>query len=117
MFVREEKIAFGLLIAVMSVVAAAVFAFSIVGTDSLATTYGPGIAEGTLVKFQGHVEKVAQTKTGDHQILTLDGVQVYVPTGDTTLNPGDTISVTGIVQNYKGKKEILVKQFSDIKIL
>lgn len=117
MFEKEEKIAFGLLIAVISVIGATVFILNLVGTDSLATPYSPTIAEGTLVKYEGHIEKITETKSGDHMILTLRGVQVYLPAGDTILNVGDIISVIGTVQNYKGKREILVKQFSDVKIL
>ena len=117
MFEREEKIAFGLLIMVLSIIGASVLIISLIGTDSLATPYSSTVSEGTLVKLQGNIGKVSLTKTGDNEIITVSDVQIYAPVGDTRLKAGDSISVTGIVQNYQGKREILVKKSSDIHIL
>ena len=93
MFETEEKIAFGLLVAVLSIIGAAVIIITYMGTGSFATQYTSTLPDGTLVQFQGHVEKVSLTKAGDHQILTITGVQVFAPTGDTQVNEGDAIAV------------------------
>ena len=49
-----------------------------------------------------------------------DIITIFVPAQvaqELTLQKGDTISVYGIVQTYRGKKEIVVNSIKDIVVI
>jgi DNA/RNA endonuclease YhcR with UshA esterase domain len=49
-----------------------------------------------------------------------DMITIFVPAQvaqGLTLQRGDTISVYGVVQTYRGKKEIVVNSFQDIMVI
>jgi DNA/RNA endonuclease YhcR with UshA esterase domain len=116
---RQEKQAIILLILVICVVSGAHMVLSMVGNEPFAAPYAPDISEGKLVLLEGEVEKVSTTQDGGHMILQVQGVQVFIPAsvvGQQKIAAGDRIRVYGIVQVYRGEREIAVSRSSDISL-
>ncbi|MCE5298230.1 MAG: hypothetical protein MUE45_07315 [Methanoregulaceae archaeon] len=119
MLVRQERFAIVLLCAVSVTILAA--SFILTGTDKadLAAEYSPLSDEGTLVHLQGQVQEIRTTKTGGHVAASVNGTAVFIPAdvaGTITLHPGDLVSLYGIVQTYRGEKEVVVNSPGDISI-
>jgi DNA/RNA endonuclease YhcR with UshA esterase domain len=119
MFVRQERIALVLLgVVSVSVLAASLILTSIDKAD-IASEYTPLSDEGTLVHVQGTVQEIHTTKTGGHIAASVNGTAVFIPAdvaGTVILHPGDLVSLYGIVQTYRGEKEVLVNSPGDILI-
>lgn len=120
MIERQERTA--LLILFLVFIACALFTWvgEGVGKGPFAQNYTSESLEGTLVSYQGIVEKVTPTSTGGNLILGMRDVSVFIssPTaGMITVSKGDFIHVYGIVQIWKGKREILVKDSEDITVV
>jgi hypothetical protein len=119
MLVRQERIALVLLgVVSVSVLAASIILTSIDKAD-IASEYTPWSDEGTLVHLQGEVQEIHTTKTGGHIAASVNDTTVFIPAdvaGTVTLNTGDLVSLYGIVQTYRGEKEVLVNSPGDIII-
>jgi DNA/RNA endonuclease YhcR with UshA esterase domain len=116
---RQEKQAILLLILVISVVSGAHVILSMLGNAPFAAPYASDISEGRLVLLEGLVEKVTTTQEGGHLILQVKGVQVFVPASvalQRAIVQGDHISVYGMVQTYRGQREVMVSRSSDITL-
>jgi DNA/RNA endonuclease YhcR with UshA esterase domain len=117
---RQEKQAVFLLILVFCIVSAAHVVLSALGNDPFAAPYSPNVSEGTLVRLEGAVETITTTQEGGHKILEVQGVPVFVPASVVPQQPilaGDQIRVYGVVQLYRGQREVAVSRSSDITIL
>jgi hypothetical protein len=120
MIERQERTA--LLILFLLFIACALFTWigEGVGKGPFAQDYTSQSPEGALVSYQGIVEKVTATATGGNLILDMGNVSVFISSpaaGMTNVSSGDFIHVYGIVQIWKGKREILVKDSEDITIV
>jgi DNA/RNA endonuclease YhcR with UshA esterase domain len=64
------------------------------------------------------VGRITHTQEGGHLILDVGGLQVFIPASAAqghTFRMGDTISLYGTVQTYRGKREIVVQDGEDIR--
>lgn len=120
MLLRQERIALFLLciVALGLVIATAVLA----GVDNatLATEYRDDSRDGIFVHLSGVTAEVRTTQTGGHIIASVNGTKVFIPSDtarDVALNPGDQVSLYGIVQTYRGEREIVVNSHTDITVL
>ncbi|MDD1678753.1 MAG: DUF4131 domain-containing protein [Methanomicrobiales archaeon] len=116
---REEKQAIFLLILVIFIVSVAHVILSILGSAPFAALYSADIAEGKLVLLEGTVERVTITQEGGHLILQVQGVQIFIPASTGVQHmivPGNQIRVYGVVQTYRGQREVVVSRLSDITI-
>lgn len=119
MLVRQERFAIVLLCAVSVTILAASFILTGTNKADLASEYNPLSDEGTLVHLQGQVQEIRTTKTGGHVTASVNGTAVFIPAdvaGTITLHPGDLVSLYGIVQTYRGEKEVVVNSPVDISI-
>jgi len=118
MLTRQERTA-GLILAIVVLIVFAGFVIlETLGNSNFATPYSPDTPDGTLVVLQGPVEKVTSTRSGGELILRVNGTQVFIPAGavpETPLKTGDTLVVYGIVQTYKGEKEVMARSKGDIR--
>ncbi len=119
MIERQERTA--LLILLVVLVSCSIFAWvgEEVGKSPFARNYTSQSQEGELVSFQGVVQKVTQTATGENLILDLGGVTVFIPSpaaGKVEISKGDLIRVYGTVQIWNDKREILVKDPGDLTV-
>jgi len=116
----QERTAFLLLLAVCLIVAGAHLVLTGIGKAAFASPYSTQSREGDLVSLQGTVERVTITESGNHQILRVDGIPVFIPAsarGDFQILEGDRVAVLGTVQTYLGEKEIVVQARGDIRVL
>nr|WP_319579588.1 hypothetical protein [uncultured Methanospirillum sp.] len=120
MIERQERTA--LLILLVILISCGIFAWvgEGVGKGPFARNYTSQSQEGELVSFQGIVQTVTHTATGENLILDLGGVTIFIPSpaaGMAEISQGDIIRVYGTVQIWKGKREILVKDPGDLTVL
>jgi DNA/RNA endonuclease YhcR with UshA esterase domain len=120
MLLRQERIALILLCIVAGglIIVSAVLA----GVDNatLATEYRDDSRDGIFVHLSGVTAEVRTTQAGGHIIATVNGTKVFIPSDtarDVALNPGDQVSLYGIVQTYRGEREIVVNSHTDITVL
>jgi hypothetical protein len=118
MLLREERLAFVLLV----IVAIGIILGSVVlaGIDkgTLAKDFSPMQPEGSLVRIDGIVEELRWTQTGGHVNARVAGTQVFIPAAvakKITLRKGDHVLVYGIIQTYRGEKEVVVQNAGDVK--
>jgi hypothetical protein len=117
MLLRQEKVALLLLVMVTTTVVCGYIVLEAIGNEAFATPYSNSAADGTPVRLDGLVHSVTVSKTGGHLIMEVSGVTVFVPgqvAGQVSVRKDDRVSITGIVQTYQGKKEILVNDPGDI---
>ena len=118
MLTRQERTAGVILAIVVLIVFAGFVILESAGNSFFAVPYSPDTPDGTLVVLQGSVEKVTSTRSGGELILRVNGTQVFVPAGavpETPLKSGDTLVVYGVVQTYKGEKEVMARSRGDIR--
>jgi len=120
MLLRQERIALILLCIVAGglIIVSAVLA----GVDNatLATEYTADARDGIFVHLNGVAGEVRTTQTGGHIIASVNGTKVFIPSDtarDVALKPGDQVSLYGIVQTYRGEREIVVNSHTDITVL
>lgn len=116
---RQERIVLVILCAVTAVVLTGYLALEIVGKESFAGPYREDSPVGSLVRLAGNVEQVTRTENGGHLILLVNRTRVFVPAGsvpDVGIAKGDSLVILGVVQNYRGDREITVSQPEDIWI-
>ena len=117
---RQEKTALALLIGVLVILIFAHCALTVTGKGAFTVPYSDLSKAGDLVSLKGCVEDQRITSSGDHMILTVDGVQVFMPSGAIpAVSPkkGEEVSIIGTVSIYKGEKEVVVSSPSDIKVI
>jgi hypothetical protein len=119
MMERQERTALLLLIGVAILVLVSYGLLSYLGTHYFASPFTNASTDGELVQITGEVSRIAQTREGGHLILTVRGVPVFVPqevAGHVEIEQGVSVLVYGVVQTYRGEKEIVVKSADDIVI-
>jgi len=118
MFERQERLAILLLIGVAVAVIAAHLVLGSFGKQPFSKQFKNNSADGELVYVEGTVDQVALTKTGGHMNLQIDSLTIFIPaqaTRNLTIKKGANISVYGIVETYRGKKEIMVSSAEDTR--
>lgn len=119
MLLRQERIALLLLFGVTAAVLAASAILTNIDKANLASEYTPLSDEGTLVHLQGQIEEIHTTKTGGHMAASVNGTSVFIPADvavKITLHPGDMVSLYGVIQTYRGEREVVVSSPGDIII-
>jgi len=119
MFERQERTAILLLIGVIVVVLIAYAVLGILGNQPFARPYSGSSADGELVFFEGTIDQITLTSSGGHMTLAVENLSIFIPSEvakDVSLKKGDRISVYGVVQTYRGKKEIVVNSARDVRI-
>jgi len=125
MLQKEEKITIVLMVMALLVLIIVYFGLIV---DSMETSqYSEQSATGDRVVLHGDVVGKKGTFTGDHLILTVDSegsrvkVFIHCDNGAEKVNNiidiADTVEVTGTLEEYQGKKEIVVEQPGDVKLL
>ncbi|MBP1928567.1 hypothetical protein J2741_001114 [Methanolinea mesophila] len=117
---RKERIALALLIAVALTVTVAAVVLEAVGKGPFYSPFTSTAQEGAQVFLEGAVEKVTWTQDGAHLQMVVNGVNVFVPSAAAqglTIAVGDHAALYGVVQVYRGEKEILVESPGDLKII
>lgn len=117
MLEREEKTALVLLAVVLLVLGAGYGIISYLGNAAFAVPFSEESPEGQLVFLNATVERVTVTTSGGNLILDCGGVSVFLPAevaGKVAVVKGDRVKLYGIVQTYRGKKEIVVGSLQDI---
>ena len=120
MFGRQERFAILLLLGVAVVVIALHLVLGTLGKQPFAKTFSDNSADGELVSASGIVEQISYTKNGGHMNVYLNITTIFIPAQiaqDLILNKGDSISVYGIVQTYRGKKEIVISSKKDVIVI
>jgi DNA/RNA endonuclease YhcR with UshA esterase domain len=117
MFGRQERMALVLLCVVLVAVISAHLVLTHLGKSPFASPYSERSEDGALVIVNGTIADISLTKTGGHVILQVDNVSVFIQNdiaGSINLSRGARISAIGVVQTYRGKKEIVVQSVSDV---
>jgi DNA/RNA endonuclease YhcR with UshA esterase domain len=120
MFERQERVAVFLLLGVIIAVITAHLFLGTLGKQSFAHPFTNTTADGELVSARGTIDQVAYTQTGGHLNLYVNNITIFVPAQvaqELTLRKGDSISLYGVVQTYRGKKEIVVSSQKDITLI
>jgi DNA/RNA endonuclease YhcR with UshA esterase domain len=119
MFVRQERVAILLLAGVAFMVIAAHIVLAGLGKQPFAHTFSNTSADGELVVVEGQIDQITLTKSGGNLVLNMNNLSIFLPAQAAhglSLQKGDSITVYGIVQTYRGKKEIVVDSAKDIRI-
>jgi DNA/RNA endonuclease YhcR with UshA esterase domain len=120
MFERQERIAIMLLIGVAIAVIAAHLILGSLGKQPFSQPFANNSSDGELVHIEGTVDQVALTKSGGHMTLQIDNISIFIPAQvarDLAVKKGANVSVYGIVETYRGKKEIMVSSTEDIRFV
>ncbi|MCU0629707.1 MAG: hypothetical protein MUF37_00960 [Methanoregulaceae archaeon] len=120
MLTRQERNAFILLAVVTLAVITGYIIIESTGKSSFSTRFTSTSADGSLVVLEGTVDRVIVTKNGEGLILDVNGTSVFIPASSAkgvTLKRGDSVQLYGVVQTYKGEKEVVVQQRGDILLL
>jgi DNA/RNA endonuclease YhcR with UshA esterase domain len=119
MFERQERVAILLLLGVACVVITAHLFLGTLGKQPFARPFTNNSADGELVIAGGRIDQISITKNGGHMNVYIADITIFVPAQiaqELTLRKGDSISVYGVVQTYRGKKEIIVSSEKDISV-
>jgi DNA/RNA endonuclease YhcR with UshA esterase domain len=119
-FERQERMAVFLLLGVIIAVISAHLFLETLGKQSFAHPFTNNSADGELVITKGTIDRVVYTQTGGHVNLYVNNITIFVPAQvaqELTLRRGDSISIYGVVQTYRGKKEIVVSSKKDITLI
>jgi len=120
MYGRQERVALLLLLGVACTVIIAHLMLTTVGKQPFAQPFTDNSADGELVFFGGIIDQIIITKNGGHMNLYIDAITIFVPAQiaqELTLQKGDSITVFGVVQTYRGKKEIVISSGKDISVI
>ncbi|WAI00147.1 hypothetical protein [Methanogenium organophilum] len=115
----QERTAIFLIISVLILLAVCSYLIDSTGKETFAAPFSDTLEDGTLSVLTGSVTAAANTKTGGHLMLTVNNTSVFIPDGaldEPEKAIGETVSVIGTVQTYRGKKEIVVASPNDIAI-
>jgi hypothetical protein len=120
MFERQERVAVVLLVGVAIMVIVAHVVLAGLGKQPFARPFTNSSSDGELVVLEGQIDQITLTKSGGHMTVSVNNLSIFLPVQVVqvvSLQKGDRISVYGIVQTYRGKKEIVVNAAEDIRIL
>ena len=119
MLEKQERLAVLILVAVLIVCGGVTWVLETMGKEPFSQRYSPDLSDGTLVDWDGVVQKITPVGSGSSLIMDVGGVQVFTSasTGSDSLTIGDHISLYGEVQTWKGKREIMVSDETDIRII
>ena len=120
MFMRQERVAVFLLVGVAIAVIVAHLVLAGLGKEPFARPFNNNSADGELVVVEGMIDQITLTKSGGHMTVSVNNLSVFLPAQvvqGISLQKGDRISVYGTVQTYRGKKEIVVSDAEDVRIL
>jgi DNA/RNA endonuclease YhcR with UshA esterase domain len=120
MLTRQERNAFILLAIVTLAVVAGSIIIESIGKSTFSTRFTSTSADGTLVMLEGNVDRLIVTKNGADLILDVNGTSVFIPATSArgvSLKKGDKVRLYGVVQTYRGEKEIVVQQPGDIRLV
>ncbi|TFG90462.1 MAG: hypothetical protein E4H16_01740 [Candidatus Atribacteria bacterium] len=120
MFERQERVAVLLLLGVMIAVITAHLILGTLGKQSFAHPFTNNSADGELVIVRGTIDQITTTQNGGHMNLYMNNITIFVPAQvaqELTIRKGDSISLYGVVQTYRGKKEIVVSSGKDITLV
>ncbi len=119
MLMRQERIALLLLIGVAVVVVTAHIVLAMVGKQPFAHPFSDASVDGELVAIEGAVGRATLMENGGHLSLLVNNVTVFIPAPAArglVVHRNDTIRAYGIVQTYRGKKEVVISAAEDIRI-
>jgi hypothetical protein len=120
MFERQERVAILLLLGVACIVITAHLILGTLGKQPFARPFTNNSGDGELVIANGTIDQITITKNGGHMNVYLADITIFVPAQiaqELTLRKGDAISVYGVVQTYRGKKEIIISSGKDIAVI
>lgn len=120
MLEQQERTALVVLVCVVGIVLATHLLFDAVGRPLAAAPYSEEVPDGALVLLEGSVQEVRETSTGGHLILTVNGTPVFLPENVAAaleLHENESVTLYGIVQTYRGKREVVVASAADIRVL
>jgi hypothetical protein len=120
MFERQERVAILLLVGVAIAVIVAHVVLAGLGKQPFARPFTNSSSEGELVVVEGQIDQISLTKSGGHMTVSVNNLSIFLPVQVVqvvSLQKGDRISAYGVVQTYRGKKEIVVSSAEDIRIL
>jgi hypothetical protein len=120
MFERQERVAALLLVGVAIAVIAAHIVLTGLGKQPFARPFTNSSSDGELVFIEGSIDQITLTNSGGHMTVSVNNLSIFLPAQvvqGVSLQKGDRISVYGIVQTYRGKKEIVVSAAEDVRII
>ncbi len=115
----QEKTAIGVLILVTIICSAGTVMLDSIGKDQFSQEYHTGLADGTLVNWEGVVSSVYHA-TGGSVIMNVSGVSIFIPASAPDIpdiRAGSAVRIIGTVQHWKGKEEISVGDGKDISLV
>lgn len=119
MFMRQERIALLLLVGVAVVVITANSALTLIGKEPFARPFSGDSSDGELVVIEGTVSRVNLIENGGHLTLLVANTTIFVPAPvaqGRVIHRNDTVRAFGIVETYRGNKEIVVSNTDDLRI-
>jgi DNA/RNA endonuclease YhcR with UshA esterase domain len=119
MLERQEKTALFILVCVVVVILAAHLLFDAYARPLVATPYSVEVPDGVLFIMEGNIEEIKKTASGGHLILTVNGTTVFLPenvAATLDLHENESVTLYGIAQTYRGKREVVVNSPGDIKV-
>ncbi len=117
---RQERVAILLLVGVAGAVIIAHAVLAGLGKQPFARPFTTSSPDGELVVVEGQIDQITLTKNGGHMTVQMNNTSIFLPVQvvqAVSLQKGDRIVVYGIVQTYRGKKEIVVNSADDIRII
>ena len=120
MLEREEKTALVMLVGVVGIVLAVHLLFGAVGRPLLVEPYSEEGPDGALVLLEGRIEEIRETSSGGHLILSVNGTTVFLPqnvAAGLELHENESVTLYGVVQTYRGAREVVVSSAADIRVL
>jgi|WetSurMetagenome_2_1015567.scaffolds.fasta_scaffold02418_9 hypothetical protein len=120
MFERQERMAILLLVGVAIAVIVTHSVLTGLGKQPFARPFTNSSSDGELVVVEGQIDQITLIKNGGHMTVSMNNLSIFLPAQvvqAVSLQKGDRISVYGIVQTYRGKKEIVVSAPEDVRIL
>jgi DNA/RNA endonuclease YhcR with UshA esterase domain len=115
---RQERAALLILVGVAAIVVITHLALTAAGKQPFAHPFTVNTEDGELVYLDGTVDQAAITKNGGHVTLRIRNMTVFIPeqaARGQSFQKGQNVSVYGIVETYRGEKEIVVNSAGDIR--
>lgn len=120
MLLRQERLAFVLLVVVAVGITLGSFVLAGIDKGTLAKDFSPAQPEGSLVRVEGIIEELRSTQAGGHLNTRIAGTKVFIPAPvaqKVILQKGDHVLVFGLVQTYRGEKEVVVQNAGDVRLV
>jgi hypothetical protein len=120
MLTRQERNAFILLALVTLAVFIGALIMESLGKSAFSTRFTRLSPDGSLVLLEGRVEKLVLIEDGGHMIITVNGTPVFIPgpvAAGVSVKIGEPVAVYGLVQTYRGEKEVIIQQSGDIRTI